>query len=450
MIRAHNGVKNGNISPQIKTICKFVFDNSSIDTDLRKQIPALSQKVEEGLKNWKPRINHEFDQEHYQIIDFFSGCGGMSLGFNVFNSIYPFYKLIGGCDIDRDASRSYEKNFKVPCIQQDIKELLDEKNLSNFLKQLPDYDSNKPLLIIGCPPCQGFTSQRKKNWNKLDERNDLVGIFAKIAVKLNPICIVMENVPEILSKKYWHYYEGAKRIFEKSGYTVHQQIYNTASFGVPQERYRALIVAMKKDFLLPEPIIPDSKFKTVEDAIGSLPPVSPGEKFVRDAYHYCANHKQSTIDVIKSVPKDGGNRPKGIGPKCLDKVKGYTDVYGRLSWNKPAITITQYARNPASGRYTHPDQDRGLTIREAASLQSFPFQFEFTGNFDSMFKQIGEAVPPLFAGIVAIHLFIEIISDPPRNEERIKQNYYVNEPINNSYSGYSSLTSSIEKQIRIL
>ena len=104
----------------------------------------------------------------------------------------------------------------------------------------------------------------------------------------------------------------------------------------------------------------------------------------------------------------GGSRPDGVGPKCLDKIKGFYDVYGRLSWDKPSITITQYARNPASGRFSHPEQDRALTIREAARLQSFPDGYQWEGALGENFKQIGEAVPPLLSLAIATQIALSL------------------------------------------
>lgn len=137
-----------------------------------------------------------------------------------------------------------------------------------------------------------------------------------------------------------------------------------------------------------------------------MPDINPRDQHPIDKYHRCSSHKQSTIDVISKVPLNGGSRPNGIGPKCLEKVKGFSDVYGRLSWNKPAITITQYARNPASGRYCHPEQNRGLSIREAARLQSFPDGYIWEGSLGDNFKQIGEAVPPLLSLAIASQISI--------------------------------------------
>ena len=160
---------------------------------------------------------------------------------------------------------------------------------------------------------------------------------------------------------------------------------------------------------MPDELLFEEEYKTVRDAIADLPYVDArSQTEMADIYHRCSTHKQSTIDVIAQVPHNGGSRPKGVGPKCLDKVNGFSDVYGRLSWDKPSITITQYARNPASGRYSHPEQNRGLTIREAARLQSFPDGYLWNGSLGDVFKQIGEAVPPLLALAIATQIVLTI------------------------------------------
>lgn len=333
-----------------------------------------------------------------QVIDFFCGCGGMSLGFLASGK----YKMLGGFDINRDAIHTYAKNIQTHAFEQDIVKLYeDDSVLETFLKKLA-FDRAQPSVVIGCAPCQGFSAHRKKHRGEDDQRNSLVSIFASIAVQISPDCIVMENVPELLSDKYAAYFQEAKTTLENNGYKVGTTIVNAAEFGVPQARYRALVIAMKeKDPTMPQPLLVSTEFKTVKDAIGSLPVIDAGEVTPTDPLHRCARHKKSTIETIKKVPHDGGSRPAGVGPKCLDEVNGFYDVYGRLSWRKPSITITHYARNPASGRFVHPEQDRGLTLREMACLQGFPFEFEFCGGFDSIAKQIGEAVPPRLSAAVA-------------------------------------------------
>lgn len=413
-------------------------ENGRDAADLRLTKVKFTKTIQSKVLNWKPMPKSIAGSlpSPYQVIDFFCGCGGMSLGFAAISKLIPLFEVVGGCDIEKDALATYERNFGAPGVCMDIREIASsDAVLSEFLKRLPRYNRTRRTIVIGCAPCQGFTSHRKRHWEKDDHRNTLLGAFAAVAVKLDPECIVMENVPEMLSKKYWSHFVGAKAIFEEAGYTVSQAIYNAASFGVPQERFRALVIAMKKSFLLPEPqILKPSCYKTVHSAIGHLPHVVPGIPHPQDPLHRAASHRESTLHTIRSVPKDGGSRPIGVGPKCLDRVRGFSDVYGRLSWHRPAITITHYARNPASGRFTHPEQDRGLTIREAALLQSFPVGFEFCGSFDSVFKQIGEAVPPLFAAAAAANCAIELLSHEPLPEEVDKAIRPVTGPVNNSFS----------------
>lgn len=422
------------MTPITKIFKNYLLNNKAKKiTDLRKHKMGLSEKTQRklisGIFSKASKV-----QGHFQVLDFFSGSGGMTSGFYTISKLIPgSFEVLGGIDINQDALSTFTKNFSKPGVVADIRRLTNKKELDAVLKKV-NYDSKKPLILIGCAPCQGFTSHRKKNWDEKDPRNNLISSFVKIAIQLSPECIVMENVPEMFSSKYKNYYQSAKSALEDAGYVVHQKIFNTATFGVPQERFRLLSVAMKKDFLLPTEILKREEFLTVRDAIGDLPAVDPGVPYLRDAYHVSAKHKPSTVEVMKLVPKNGGNRPIGIGPKCLDKVKGFSDVYGRLSWDKPSITITQYARNPASGRYVHPEQNRGLTIREVARIQGFPDDFIFLGGFDSTFKQVGEAVPPKFSCGVAASVFVELLSESPTLKEKMEQDLYTLKPVSNSYS----------------
>ncbi len=365
---------------------------------------TLFEKGVNMLKNWKPiRAKSEAPID---VLDFFSGCGGMSLGFGALSKYTGMFNIIGGVDINETALKSFATNFGAKTLKKDIREIYLKKE-QNFIRDYFNIKPEKPLVIIGCAPCQGFSAHRKTNWDSEDERNTLIGAFVETILKFSPDFVVMENVPEILDGKYTEHYAEAKKLLEKKGYIVKQAIYNSAVFGVPQSRYRAVILASKQDFSLPAAILTEDEFKTVRDAIGDLPKVKAGEILESDVYHRSASHKKETIKTISLVPKNGGSRPRGVGPKCLDKVNGFSDVYGRLSWSKPSITLTQYSRNPASGRFTHPTQNRGLTIREAARLQSFPDGFIFEGNLDHCFKQIGESVPPLLSLAIATQIAVE-------------------------------------------
>ena len=374
--------------------------NKQRTTDFKE----LFRLGKETLGKW----GHEksYSDSPVDVVDFFCCAGGMSLGFA---SLKGIYRICGGVDINPISLSAYKKNYQVPTIEADIASMYGDIDTIKKIFNISS-DNNKPLVLIGCAPCQGFSAHRKvKQERPEDLRNTLIGAFADLAVELNPDFVVMENVPEILTGKYRSHYDEAKNVFQSNGYHVVQKVYNAAGFGVPQARTRAIIVASKYiDFELPEEILSEQNYVTVRDAIGDLPPVAAGQICKSDALHRCSAHRQSTIDVIKAVPHDGGSRPSGIGPKCLEKIKGFYDVYGRLAWDKPSITITQYARNPASGRFSHPEQDRGLTIREAARLQSFPDGYVWEGSLGEKFKQIGEAVPPLLALAIATQIALKL------------------------------------------
>ncbi len=346
------------------------------------------------------------------VIDMFSGCGGMSAGFRAANGLVPAFRLAAAVDIDTVANATYASNLNVVPLREDISRLARQ---TGPLEVLPSRRKSRPLVLIGCAPCQGFSSHRNSAGQQ-DQRNSLFFDFARIAARLRPDAIVVENVPELLTDRYWPIVEAAKKTLEKAGYFVHLAVHNMAEFGVPQERFRALLLAMPRPFTSPRGFLTRPNFTTVRQAIGKLPPVAAGQRHAHDPMHYTAGHRESTLETIRAVPKDGGSRPENVGPPCLRRAKArngravYEDVYGRLAWDKSSITITAYARNPASGRYIHPTQDRGLSVREAALLQSFPKDYMFQGTLDERFRQIGNAVPPMFAASLALHVIGEMLS----------------------------------------
>lgn len=414
-----------------KALCNSDWGNC----DLREYKGHLTLAIQKALTFFTPISHESYKDNPIQLMDFFCGAGGTSLGFAAMNSVFPVFKMLGGCDINPVSANTYSHNYGTPLFNMDINTLVSEEGKLEAQLESLGYDKTKPTVMIGCAPCQGFSSHRKKHWNEEDDiRNSLIWSFAEIVRRVQPEVIIMENVPEFLSKRYWRYFSAAKKMYEECGYIVKESIYNAASFGVPQERFRSIIIGMKKDFVLPTGILEPSQYKTVRDAIGTLKPVPAGVADPDDPMHKSAAHNQSTINVIRQVPHDGGSRPAGVGPQCLDKTKGFSDVYGRLAWDKPAITITHYARNPASGRYTHPEQDRGLTAREAAILQSFPNGFEFTGKSDDVYRQIGEAVPPMLSSAIAANVLIELLSCTPTAEELEAAPKSIEEPVSSSYS----------------
>lgn len=432
-----------------REIGRLISHGSWEQLDVRRLTQPLIEATQSAISSFRGGACAYTGDEPIQVLDFFSGAGGTSLGFYSLNALFPAVKILGGCDINRISAETFSQNFSTPVLNCDIREIAKDSGALNELLKKVGYNKSKKTILIGCAPCQGFSSHRKKHWNEEDDvRNSLVLSFAKIVKKLKPDVIIMENVPEFLSKKYWAYYSAASKSFHECGYIIKSAIYNAAAFGVPQERFRTIVIGMKKKFLLPEPILMPHQYRTVKDAIGSLPPVKAGAVCPEDPLHKSVAHKPSTIAVIKSVPHNGGNRPVGVGPSCLDKVSGFSDVYGRLAWDKPSITITHFARNPASGRFSHPEQDRGLTARETALLQSFPTGFSFCGKSDDVYRQIGEAVPPLFASAVAASVLIEMLSCEPTNTQINNGVKPITAPVNSSYSSVIAGIKSKHKEIK--
>jgi DNA (cytosine-5)-methyltransferase 1 len=336
------------------------------------------------------------------VVDLFSGCGGMSAGLLALNAAFPAYRIAAAVDVDPVANASYASNMGITPFREDVASLA--RNTSKLLRLLRSGGrrDGHPRVLIGCAPCQGFSSHRNSD-GEADGRNSLFLDFARIAAGLKPDAIVVENVPELLTERYWPFVREARALLSRAGYHVHVAVHNMAEFGVPQERFRTLLLGMRKPFTAPNAMLRRGRFRTVRDATGALPPLVAGGRDAQDELHYTVTHRASTLETIRAVPKDGGSRPPDVGPACLRRMHarqgkaGYEDVYGRLHWDRPSITVTAYARNPASGRFVHPEQDRGLSVREAALLQGFPMDYRLAGSLDERFRQVGNAVPPIFS-----------------------------------------------------
>lgn len=423
---------------------KYIKEFSEVN-DIKKM--DITRGVYMETENDKPGVSPEdvleqigydkikdfFPNCQYDFVDFFCGCGGMSYGFHKMAELTGKFRWAGAVDIDKHAIDSYNTNYK--CQPANIN--LAEENPEDIVGAL-DLDPNNELILIGCAPCQGFSAHRKKDHRGPDSRNTLVGRFAEIAVKMHPKLIIMENVPDLLAKKHWNHYQAFKDTVEAAGYHIVVKILNMADYGTPQARFRTVLLAAK-DFIptLPEAVFKPEQYRTVRDAIGNLPPLKAGEKDQNDPMHITSKHRKETIDILKKVPKDGGNRPRGVGPQCLDKVEGFYDVYGRLAWDKTAVTITARCRTPSCGRFAHPEQDRGLSVREAALLQGFPSDFIFDGPFDDKYKQIGNAVSPIFSTRLAGHVLTMLAGQNLGKCENT-----IDKPYFSSYSGMIAHTKN--------
>lgn len=342
------------------------------------------------------------------VIDLFCGCGGLTLGFKGAGGS-DYFRVLGGVDFDPHACATFRSQVGAPALQMDATLLLNEAEREDALSHMHPRGTG-PLVVVGGPPCQGFSAHRKKD-QRADARNDLVDVFFRIALSLHPEFIVMENVPEVFDDKHWPAIASTIAHVENSGYRVRARIHNLADFGVPQARFRALIVARRagRAFNFPDELT--SRHRTVRDAIGSLPAIAAGERSLTDPMHVAPAHTSRIIDLIKSVPSDGGSRreaDRSLLPDCHEEVDGFRDVYGRLSWDKPSISITAKSSTPSCGRFLHPEQHRNISVREAALLQGFPPEIQFSGPLVQRYRQIGNAVSPTFAKCVASQILTEI------------------------------------------
>lgn len=328
------------------------------------------------------------------MIDLFAGAGGMSVGFE-----QAGFRSLLSIDFDKDSCLTYQRNFPRAMVwNRDITEVSDEEIKANITEEVD--------LIVGGPPCQGFSSLGKQQED--DSRNKLWKEYLRIVRLLKPKVWIMENVPELLKSPE---FEEIKKEAKNLGYEICFKVLNAADYGVPQRRQRTFILASKIPGLShPKPthINPEEKnllnqdrlsWTTTKEAFKGLPGKPNGEN-----WHIGRNPTEISLKRYQAVP-EGGNRfdlPKELQPRCwLNKPTGSTDVFGRLWWNKPSLTIRTEFFKPEKGRYLHPSENRPITLREGARLQTFPDDFIFVGSYSSVGKQIGNAVPCLLAFNVA-------------------------------------------------
>ena len=345
----------------------------------------------------------------FKAIDLFCGAGGLSTGLKKSG-----FRLCLGVDIDEKALKTYKCNLKrTKVLKEDIKKVTGEK-----ITELTGINRRDNFLLAGCPPCQGFSSLGKRDAN--DEKNELVYEYIRIINELEPSFILMENVPGMSTGV-------GKEIFKqvvkelKENYHVEYATLNAADFGVPQIRKRLVLHGIRNDVydnlgldkekqkLLPKPTHSKEKKKgyrkwvTVRKAIFDLPILGAGESYDDGIIknHKARSLSETNIERLREIRLHGGDREmisEELQLECHKKENvSYTDTYGIIDPDKPAPTITSGCTIISKGRYCHPTQNRGLSIREAARLQSFDDKFEFQGNMGEMSLQIGNAVPPKLA-----------------------------------------------------
>lgn len=348
----------------------------------------------------------------YKLIDLFCGAGGMTLGF-VDKRYCGHFQSIFAIDNDLAATQTYNNNFGPHdhCVRANIEDWLGAA-------KVPAAD-----LVIGGPPCQGFSLLNKNRSG--DARRALWEPYLEIVKLSGASVFVMENVPGLLKSP--EFIEISAKASELGYEILGSAILNAADYGVPQTRKRTIAIGVKRsDFdLFSLPSFPPAPtysapgkssnlpaWRTVKEFIGDLPSKPQGTDIRIDEgaplnLHFGRKPTSISLERYKAVPLGGNrfdlqrNRPD-ITPQCwINKTSGGTDLFGRLWWNRPSVTIRTEFFKPEKGRYLHPKADRPITHREAARLMSFPDDFVFVGSKIEIARQIGNAVPPVFAGVIA-------------------------------------------------
>lgn len=344
----------------------------------------------------------------FKVIDLFSGCGGSAKGFQ-----QAGFDIRVAVDINKKAGQSFRLNFPDAEVFDDGG--IQERTGSELLRAAGAKNGDE-IVIIACPPCQGFSTARRNSQRITEPRNSLIEEFTRIVEEIKPAAFVMENVPGLVTGIGRPLFLKEKEKLEKLGYTLSEsKIVNAADYGVPQRRKRLVLVGIKgrkKPLSFPSVTNcnPNDKnsnlpvWVTVKEIISHLPLLKAGEKDSNDSLHIASNLADINLHRISQTPHDGGGRdswPENLILECHKKLNGYKDVYGRMKWHEPAPTITAGCVMISKGRFGHPEQDRAISLREAALLQTFPEDYKFVGSTGEIASQIGNAVPPLLAKHIA-------------------------------------------------
>jgi len=333
-----------------------------------------------------------------KAVDFFCGGGGMSYGM-----LQAGVNVIAGIDYERKCKETYEANITgAEFIEADVFEL----KPTDLERKLSLRRNDNNLILIGCSPCQ-FWSIINTERTKSEKSKNLLKEFAKFVTYLNPGYVVVENVPGVLRKKVESGLEDFVEWLEANNYKVHFNVHNVNDYGVPQNRKRFTLIANRVTNAELVPLKLTGRKLTVRDVLGienGFPAISHGADDKTPFLHKVMKLGDKNLERLQYVKKDGGNRFGFAGIphlqlKCFEgRNNSFRDTFGRLWWDRPSPTITTKFYNISNGRFVHPEEDRALSLREGAVLQSFPKQYQFFGNgIDSIARIIGNAVPPAYA-----------------------------------------------------
>ncbi|MEM8640912.1 MAG: DNA cytosine methyltransferase [Cyanobacteria bacterium P01_G01_bin.54] len=354
---------------------------------------SFQNKVRKGIKygktvNSKPSVC---------CVDLFCGAGGLTHGL-----IRGGIHVSTGIDVDPRCRFPYEKNNDSKFVEKDVSDL-SKNEISSF------FGNARFKLLAGCAPCQPFSTYSRKSRHKQHPNKwSLVSDFGRLVKESNPDFVTMENVPQLLSHRVFTDF-----LKDLRNYNIWYQVIECVNYGIPQTRKRLVLLASKHGFLeLLEPtkVDQESSTSTVRSSISHLPPLKAGETDSNDPLHTASSLSSLNLKRIKSS-KPGGtwkDWDNSLLTKCHSKESGqtYPSVYGRMEWDAPSPTITTQCFGYGNGRFGHPKQDRAISLREAAILQTFPDSYIFTAPnekiyFNRIGRLIGNAVPVRLGEVIA-------------------------------------------------
>lgn len=333
------------------------------------------------------------------VVDLFCGIGGLSYGMKTVG-----FHIKGGFDIDPTCKFAYEYNNGAPFFFKDIKEVK-RKDIR------PLYSDGAVRILAGCAPCQPFSTYANKNKNKDPSKYDLLYEFGRLVETVRPDIVTMENVPSIRAFKLKNVLNDFINLLEDEKYHVSVKIVFCPQYGIPQTRKRLVLLASKfgEIDLLPPTITDPNDYVTVRGTIGDLEPLAAGEISKKDPLHRAASLSPLNLRRIQATKEGGSWRdwPDELKLRCHKSSTGksFGSVYGRMKWDEPSPTMTTECTGIGNGRFGHPEQDRAISAREAALLQTFPMNYKFFEDerkvsLTKASRYIGNAVPPKLGEII--------------------------------------------------
>jgi DNA (cytosine-5)-methyltransferase 1 len=340
-----------------------------------------------------------------KVVDLFCGVGGLSHGLKL-----EGFKVVAGVDNDKGCKFAFEENNDASFIGKDISRFTVKE-----LKQL--FKGARTRVLVGCAPCQPFSALNKKRLQKKDALKHWYPLFRfmRLIRAVKPEIVSMENVPDLSNEKRYPVFAEFLQTLDECGYSVSYKIVDSSKYGVPQRRKRLVLLASRLGAisLIPETHDEDD-LVTVRDAISALPRIKDGIHNRRDPLHRSSELSPLNKKRIAATPRNGGSAKswdKSLLLECYKKDTGRSymcSVYGRMRWDEPSPTITTQCTSLGTGRFGHPSQNRAISLREAALLQSFPAEYRFIeGNTITMkhlSRQIGNAVPVLLGRAIGASL----------------------------------------------